>query len=241
MVGGSAAAIIDPGPACESHLASLADAVSGAQRVVVLLTHAHADHAEGARGLAEMLRAGAGPGGPGGQLADSRARATGSPVEVAGPGGDRAIEDGDAFATSDGTLTAVSTPGHARRHFCFHLPSTGAVFVGDLVLGTGDTTWVGEYPGAVAQYLESLDRLDALRPRILHPAHGPDIVDPAAAIDRFRRHRLSRIAMVQDALDAGHADPADIARHVYGALPRDVRAMAVASVQAILDYLSRAK
>lgn len=192
--------------------------MNGADQVVVLLTHAHADHSAGAAELAGTLGA-----------------------EVLGPGGEREITDGQTFATSDGDLAAVSTPGHARRHFCFHLPRPGAVFVGDLILGEGDTTWVGEYPGAVAQYLASLDRLESLRPRVLHPAHGPDILDPPATVERFRRHRLSRIDMVQRALDAGHTDPAAITRHVYGALPREVRAMAVASVEAILDYLSGAE
>lgn len=192
--------------------------MSAADQVVILLTHAHADHAAGATELARTLGA-----------------------EVSGPGGERDIDDGDAFPTSDGDLVAVSTPGHARRHFCFHLALTGQIFVGDLILGEGDTTWVGEYSGAVAHYLASLDRLEALRPRILHPAHGPDILDPVAAIDRFRRHRLSRIETVRSALAAGHTNPAAITRHVYGTLPPEVQPMAVASVETILDYLSAAE
>lgn len=188
--------------------------MAGAEKVVILLTHAHADHTAGAAGLARILGA-----------------------EVLGPGGERDLEDGQAFATSAGELVAVSTPGHARRHFCFHLPAAEAVFVGDLVLGEGDTTWVGGYPGAVAHYLASLDRLEALEPRVLYPAHGPAVRDPSDAIGRFRRHRLSRIEMVRRALDDGHADPAAVTRHVYGALPPDIHAMAVASTEAILDYL----
>ena len=201
-----------------SHLATLADAVGGGDQVVILLTHAHADHTDGAADLARTLGA-----------------------EVLGPGGERDIDDGETFATSDGELVAVSTPGHARRHFCFHLPRTGEAFVGDLILGEGDTTWVGEYPGAVAHYLASLDRLEAHQPRILHPAHGPDILDPAATIDRFRRHRLSRIEMVRSAVAAGHTEPPAITRRVYGTLPPEVHAMAVTSVETILDYLSTAK
>ena len=192
--------------------------MGAADQVVILLTHAHADHTAGAADLARILGA-----------------------EVSGPGGERDIDDGETFATSHGELVAISTPGHSRRHFCFQLPRTADVFAGDLILGEGDTTWVGEYTGAVAQYLASLDRLEALRPRVIHPAHGPDILDPAAAIERFRRHRLTRIEMVRSALDAGHTDPAAITRHVYGVLPREVRAMALASVEAILDYLSGAE
>lgn len=215
VVGGAAAAIIDPGPAIESHLAVLADAVAGARSVTILLTHAHDDHAAGAAELARAVGA-----------------------EVYGPGGDHAIADGQRFATSDGDLVAVSTPGHARRHFCFHLTSNESVFVGDLILGEGDTTWVGEYGGAVAHYLHSLDRVESLEPRLLHPAHGPTIRDPAATIARFRDHRLARIDMVRRALAEGHTAVAAITRHVYGELPPQIHGMAAASVGAILDYLS---
>ncbi len=189
--------------------------MAGAEEVVILLTHAHSDHTEGAAGLARTLGA-----------------------EVLGPGGERDIEDGQAFATSAGELVAVSTPGHARRHFCFHLPAAAAVFVGDLVLGEGDTTWVGGYPGAVAHYLASLDRLEALEPRVLYPAHGPTVRNPSDAVGRFRRHRLSRIEMVRRALDEGHKNPAAVTRHVYGTLTPDINAMAVAGTEAILAYLS---
>lgn len=215
VVGGTVAAIIDPGPDIESHLAVLADAVAGARKVTVLLTHAHDDHSAGAASLA---------------------RAVGT--EVHGPGGDHPIEDGQRFATGDGDLVAVSTPGHARRHFCFHLTSNDSVFVGDLILGEGDTTWVGEYSGAVAHYLHSLDRLEALAPRHLHPAHGPTIRDPAQTIARFRNHRLARIDMVRRAVARGHTAAGAITRHVYGELPPEIHAMAMASVEAILDYLS---
>lgn len=215
VVGEAEAAIIDPGPDTESHIAALADAAADAHSVTILLTHGHDDHAGGAATLARALGA-----------------------EVHGPGGDYPIADGQRFATSDGDLVALSTPGHARRHFCFHLARNDSVFVGDLILGEGETTWVGEYSGAVAQYLRSLDRIEALEPRILHPAHGPTIRDPAAAIARFRDHRLARIEMVRRALAGGHTGVAAITRHVYGELPTKLHAMATTSVEAILDYLA---
>ncbi len=217
-MGAERAAIIDPGPALDGHLAILAEAVSRATNVVILLTHAHEDHAEGAADLASMLG-----------------------VEALGPGGERDIGEGQAFATSCGDLVAVSTPGHARQHFCFHLPDAATVFVGDLVLGEGDTTWVGEYRASIADYLTSLDKLEGLGSRVLYPGHGPTIRDPRATIGRFRRHRESRIEMVRGALAQGHADPVAITRHVYGELEGMVQSMAVASVEAMLDYLSRAQ
>ncbi len=217
LVGEDPVAIIDPGPRIESHVSALADAAGSASEVVILLTHAHDDHAAASARLAHRTGA-----------------------TVLGPGGAHDLGDGQVVRTGGGDLVAVSTPGHARRHFCFHHPDTASVFVGDLILGEGDTTWIGEYRGAVADYLRSLDRLAALAPRTLHPAHGPRIPDPGATIARFRAHRLERVEQVRRAVADGHAGAPAIARHVYGPLPAQIRTMAEAGVEAILDYLSGA-
>lgn len=183
---------------------------------MVLVTHDHGDHAAGARELGRRVGA-----------------------EVWGPGEAHDLHDGQAFATDAGTIVAISTPGHARRHFCFHIADPGAVFTGDMILGDGDTTWVGEYPGGVADYLASLDRLEALEATILYPGHGKPLRDPASAIARFRRHRLKRIDQVSRAITAtGGTDVRTLTRHVYGDLPPDIFEMAASGVVGILDYLS---
>jgi len=216
IVGQRRAAIIDPGPRLESHLRGLAAAVEPAESVVVLVTHGHGDHAAGAEELGRRVGA-----------------------AVWGPGEERDLEDGRTFATDAGDVVAVSTPGHSRQHFCFHIPERDAVFTGDMILGEGDTTWVGEYPGGVAEYLASLDRLEALDATILYPGHGNPLRDPAAAIARFRRHRLKRIDQVRRAVAAtGTSDVRTLTRHVYGDLPPDTFEMAASGVVAILDYLS---
>lgn len=218
VVGERRVAVVDPGPVLDSHLGVLAEAVGGADQVVVLVTHAHADHAAGAEKLARLTGA-----------------------SVRGPGSGHDLSDGEAIATDGGDLVAISTPGHARRHFCFHLPDEGAVFTGDLILGEGDTTWVGEYPGGVADYLTSLDRLDALDARVLYPGHGDPLFDSADAIARFRDHRLARIDQVRRALaDVGSADLDLLTERVYGVLPPEVHDMARSGVGAILDYLATA-
>ena len=64
LVGASQVAVIDPGPELSNHLDSLVDLVAGAASVIILLTHGHADHAEGAPSLSARLDAPVfGPGG----------------------------------------------------------------------------------------------------------------------------------------------------------------------------------
>ena len=55
LVGRSAVAVIDPGPASDSHLRALTQAVEAATSVTVVVTHGHPDHAPGARSLAASL------------------------------------------------------------------------------------------------------------------------------------------------------------------------------------------
>ena len=171
--------MVDPGPDDREHLERVARAVADADQGVILVTHGHPDHAGGAGTLARL---------------------TGLPVAGNIPAVDRPLSHGDRIPVDDGELEVVDTPGHARRHLSFlHHPSR-ELFVGDLLLGQGETSWVGEYPGCVADYLVSLDRIQALQPSRIHPAHGPPLDDPEAAIARFRDHRLMRLGQVEEAL-----------------------------------------
>lgn len=220
LVGARDVALIDPGPDVPEHVRALASAVEGAERVRVVLTHGHPDHAGGARSVAEAVDA-----------------------PILGPEGveglDQAIADGEAVETDEGVLVAVSTPGHARHHHCFHWPERRALFAGDFLLGRGDTTWVGEYPGCVADYLASLERLRPLDLAVIYPAHGPPIEDPSAALDRYRAHRLERIEQVRRALaDHPHADPEGLFDVVYGStVPQHVYRAALMSLSALVEHV----
>jgi glyoxylase-like metal-dependent hydrolase (beta-lactamase superfamily II) len=154
-------------------------------------------------------------------------------------GVDRPLVDGDSVLTDAGTLTVIDTPGHAREHLSFHWPERGAVFVGDLLLGRGDTTWVGEYPGCVADYLGSLARLQALDLRVIYPTHGPPLEDPVEALARFGDHRRERIRQVRDAMAAhSGADPDELLDVVYGArVPEPLRPAALQSLGALVEYV----
>jgi len=120
-----------------------------------------------------------------------------------------------------------------------------ALFVGDLVLGAGNTTWVGGYPGCVADYLASLDRVAALRPAILLPAHGPMVLEPAVHLERYCAHRRGRICEVELAIESRpNADPEELLTTVYGesvspALLPAARASLVALVHHVRDARCR--
>jgi len=236
IVGRRRAAVVDPGPAVGAHVEAVAAEVErgGAESVVLLLTHGHGDHSGAAAALAARLGA-AVLGAWGGGRAEEGAAAAGSPRGLSF----RALAEGESVATDDGELVAVRTPGHAREHLAFHWPARSAVFVGDLMLGSGETTWVGAYPGCVADYLASLDRVERLAPDLLLPAHGPPVLDPAGRIARYRAHRRARIAQVERALAARPAATLDeLLGDVYGSsVPPALTPAARASVAALVEHV----
>ena len=212
-------AVIDPGPDAQAHVRALVMATREADEVRILLTHGHADHAAAARPLADALGA-----------------------EVLGPRlpeVDRVLDDGAAVETDQGSLVAVHTPGHALEHLCFHWPAARALFAGDLLLGQGDTTWVAEYPGCVADYFDSLERLRGLDLDVIYPTHGPPLEDAAAAIERFEAHRRERVRQVEAALPKlPRFDVDDLMTHVYGdTVPEGLHGAAARSLAALVDYV----
>jgi glyoxylase-like metal-dependent hydrolase (beta-lactamase superfamily II) len=219
IVGSRTVAVVDPGPDEIPHVGRLREAVEGADSVVILVTHGHADHAGVAARLGNLLAA-----------------------EVRGFGrGARPFSPGEKVFTDAGSLIPLLTPGHTRDHYAFHWPEARAVFPGDLLLGSGDTTWVAEYPGCVADYLASLDALERTGAHVLFPAHGPSLENAPEAVRRFRLHRLARIAQVEAALAVKpRSTLPELLDSVYGpAIPEGVREAARKSLEAILHHLGR--
>ena len=218
LVGHKRVAIIDPGPYVDSHVRAVVRAVAEAEQVWVLLTHGHADHS----GAAEAV-----------------ARECGAEILGVGIPGARAVGVSEIVETDQGRITSVDTPGHSREHVTFHWIEAEAGFPGDVVLGQGETTWVGEYEGCVADYLQSLDRLRGMGFRTLYPGHGPAIENPGATLDTFEAHRRVRIRQVEGLL-AVHPEATtdELVAEIYGdTIARGLESAASMSVAAIREFL----
>jgi glyoxylase-like metal-dependent hydrolase (beta-lactamase superfamily II) len=215
IVGERRVALIDPGPAIDAHVEAVADAIAGAESVAILLTHDHPDHADAAPAMAARF---------------------GASVRAASR---EMLSEQDRIETDAGALIALATPGHAPDHFAFHWPDARAVFCGDLMMGGLDTALIAPPEGNLREYLASLERIRALRPDRIIPAHGPPINDADAAIARYIRHRRARCGQVADALaNAPPLNTREVADRVYGGeVPGDLREVAVAAVVAYLEYL----
>lgn len=228
LLGRDRLVIVDPGPNRPGQLDALAEAVDGRDVAVVLLTHAHADHAgiaaAAVRRFGAELRASAG---------------TLSRLSKLEPGvGGRALEDGETVNPEEGlSLTAIHAPGHSADHVCYLADPGRRLLTGDLVLGEGSSA-ILHPDGRVADSLASLVRLIALRPKLLLPGHGPRIEAAIPRLEEYRRHRLERERQVKAALDGGARTVPEIREAVYGALPDGLAWAADASVAAHLAALA---
>ena len=103
------------------------------------------------------------------------------------------------------TLQVIHTPGHAANHLCLLLQEDGLLFSGDHILN-GSTTVIDPPDGNMADYLDSLDRLDALCAehdvQFILPAHGYVLDNARGAIAQLKAHRLAREAKVLAAMQA---------------------------------------
>lgn len=205
--------VIDPGPALPGHLDAVADAVRAAPGpwCGVLLTHDHADHAEG--------------------VGDLLARTGPAPVHAARGAVDVALADGDRV----GGLVVVATPGHAPDHLSF--VAGDALFSGDAVLGRG-SVFVWPSPGALRGYLAALERLQGMGLRRIHPGHGPEVADAPAKLAEYLAHRRAREQRLLEALDGGARRAEELLDAAWSEVPAALRPAAGVTLAAHLDKLA---
>ena len=219
------AIVVDPGPADGNHRDAVMAAVAeaGANRVaLILLTHGHADHADGAPALSQQ---------------------TAAPIRAMTPAhcsaGRQPLADGERLHVGGLHLDVIATPGHTADSVCFVVGDDAALLTGDTILGRGSTV-VARPDGGLADYLATLHRLRALVDQrqllAVLPGHGPVANDPAAKLDAYVRHREERLQEVRVAA-AASSTVDEVLQAVYGDVAPDLRFAARWSLLAQLDYL----
>jgi glyoxylase-like metal-dependent hydrolase (beta-lactamase superfamily II) len=214
------AIVVDPGPLEPQHFQAILD-VAGSVGLVVL-THGHPDHADGANEFA--------------RLADAPIRAVADSLcHRAKP-----LRDGEEIELDGLDVGVVATPGHSADSACFLVPADRALLTGDTLLGRGSTV-VAHPDGKLADYLETLGKLrtlvDAHGVHVVLPGHGPTRDDPADLIEQYARHREERLAQVRAAVASGATTADEVVDIVYHHVDERVKFAARWSVLAQLEYL----
>ena len=236
IVGGDEVAVIDPGPDLPEHIEALKKALAGRRVTHILVTHTHADHSPAAKPLKAWSGAKTYAFGPHGSGKDD-----GPKVEAGGDMDfvpDVRVKDGDVLEGNGFTFECVHTPGHTSNHMCFALKEEQALFTGDHIMGWS-TTVVTPPDGDMAQYMDSVRKLQARGDRTLYPTHGAPVTDPKPFLAAYLAHRIDRenqvLACIRDGLDT---IPVMVAR-MYAEVDKRLHPAAARSVEAHLIKLER--
>jgi glyoxylase-like metal-dependent hydrolase (beta-lactamase superfamily II) len=232
FIGESEMALVDPGsgdPEALAELFAVADALGAQGRRVktIVVTHHHPDHMGGVQACRERFDA------------PVAGHITLSPyLEI-----ELVVGDGDVIKLAPGVgewnLEVLSTPGHTRDSISLWHRRNRALFCGDLIPGGAGTVVIDPPDGDMGGYLASLERVAALDPRVLFPAHG----SPAGAGARRARgliaHRRGREAKVSGALGSEPRALAELVPVVYADTPRELWSWAERSLLAHLLWLEK--
>ena len=170
----------------------------------VVLTHRHRDHMGGVDQLRARFR--------GLAVAKMIHKDSGLPEPIDD------LRDGHKVEGEGVTLLPIHTPGHASDHLCYYLVEERALFTGDVILG-GSTTVIPSEDGDLADYMDSLRRLQGLDVRRIYPAHGPVIENAPAKIQEYIDHRLLRERQVLEALGDGLLTIPAMVERIYAQVP----------------------
>lgn len=240
LLGTGDCVLVDPGSGDPREQERLLSALAAARarlgrRVTAIwLTHHHPDHVAGVAALRAAL------GVP--VLAHPE---TAKRLAPRGIGIDGALEDGARVVLPGPageppvSVLVVHTPGHARGHLCFLEEEERSLLAGDLVAGIG-TIVVDPPEGNMDDYLGSLAKLAALRPKTLFPGHGPAIKNAEAKLREYIEHRLWREERVLAAWQSGLREPESMLPAVYDDVPKEAFPLAARQIVAHLERLRRA-
>lgn len=221
--------VIDPGPEDEGHLNVLG--AKAAEVGLVLLTHRHHDHADGAARFRQL---------------------TGAPVRAfdsTNCSGGAPLVDGEII-TVDGVtpqIEVVHTPGHTSDSVCFFIWSgevgsstLEGIVTGDTIAGR-HTTMISETTGDLGDYLTTLEMLEERgRGITLLPGHGPENPDVSALARKYierRRYRLQQIHEVRGRLGED-VDVKTLVNEMYDDVDPVLRGAAEQSTRVALRYLA---
>lgn len=214
----------------QAQLESILDGRIGETVERIVLTHHHHDHVLGATSLQAFL-----------------AKQGVSVPILAHPITAKLLEnivpidsfwlDGQTLECGGVSMTGTHTPGHAPGHLVFQSHVDQAIIAGDMVAGTG-TILIEPKDGNLALYLDSLQRMRALKPSILLPSHGPPLIQADEVLSMYIAHRHLRTDQIREALDRnGRQTPLQLAKWVYATLPAAIHGLAALQVESHLIWM----
>ncbi len=131
--------------------------------------------------------------------------------------------DGAETLTMGTTPVRVEwTPGHSPGHICLYAPESGLLFAGDHMLPELSPN-IGLHPQStpdpVHEYIDGMERMAALEPRLVLPAHGRPFADAKGRVEVMKAHHRRRMDKVMAIVSDSEMTAWQVALELWG--PRE--------------------
>lgn len=238
ILGGDNVAVIDPGPAIDSHFELLMETLKGRTVSHIVVTHTHMDHSPLAAPLKEKTGA---PIFAEGAHRNSRDLHLGeiNSLDAAADKDFKAdviVKDGDLIEGTDWALETILTPGHTQNHACFAIKNSDMLFSGDHVMSWA-TSIVAPPDGSMEDYMNSLSVMMARKETIYFPGHGGRLEKAPEFVRALRAHRKMRETAILSRIRAGDQTIPDIVKVIYKETDPRLHGAAALSVFAHIEDL----
>ncbi len=216
ILGDKNVAVIDPGPAIDSHFELLMETLKGRTVTHIVVTHTHMDHSPLAAPVKEKTGAPIFAEGPHRNSRDLHLGEINSLDAAADKDfkADVILNHGDFIEGNDWKLETILTPGHTQNHACFALCDTDMLFSGDHVMSWA-TSIVAPPDGSMADYMNSLSIMMERKETIYFPGHGGRLEKAPEFVRALRAHRKMRETAVLSRIRAGDKTIPDIVKVIY--------------------------
>ncbi len=238
IVGQQNIAIIDPGPADESHLASIQNAIEGRKVTHVIVTHTHIDHSPLAAQLKKLTGAQTWAEGPH-RTARELHIGESNVLDASGDKDfipDNMVSHGQKIIGDGWELEALLTPGHTINHACFALIGTNYLFSGDHIMGWS-TSIVAPPDGAMSDYMASLDIMIERDETVYFPGHGGRLEKAREFSRALKSHRKMRETAILSRIRKGDSTIKKIVSIIYKSTDPRLHGAAGLSVLAHIEDL----
>ena len=245
ILGTNELAIIDPGPAVQSHLDAIMSSLNKNQSIThILITHSHIDHSPLAKQLSErtsapILAFGESSAGKSAIMTNLKNLEGGEGIDYDFKP-DATLNDNQILQNKEWCIKSLHTPGHMGNHLCFSWEGESILFSGDLVMGWA-TSMVSPPDGDLTDFMNSIKSLKLRSPyKLFFPGHGAPIENPSLRLQELYEHRKKREREILLALETGLATISEITESVYADLDKKLITAAKRNVLAhLIDLTSR--
>jgi glyoxylase-like metal-dependent hydrolase (beta-lactamase superfamily II) len=137
------------------------------------------------------------------------------------------LDDGDSILFKSMSWKTIHCPGHSPGLICFHWPEKKILFTGDHllkeitpnpILNVPEYRPPFRYP-SLKDYLNSLEKIERLDLSLLLPAHGEEIHDVKALIQKIFTHHKERMDRILFSLSIKEKTPFQIAMDLFPGVP----------------------